>query len=599
MSTHVDGETGARCHQTMVEMRDGVRLNTFVFLPAGGGPRYPVILQRTPYGITNSGGTANLDVSQGWLPAADEPLRGSILRGWKNIVGQGYAAVYQDTRGRFGSEGEDRVYADDAADGWDTLEWISRQDWSNGRVGVSGSSAGATTAYAAASTRHPSLRAFWAQVGGSSIYDDVVCEGQSIEMERLWLWVAKNIPGLSDSHRAAARAKAGLSDAEMDAAAAGAMARYTRLDAARHDDPPYASSEDWMRLPLAGYPDFAVWQPFLDEIITHPAPDAFRAAHNFRRSIRIPGFHATTWYDIFLTSVLAAYSDIQARVGNQRLWIGPNGHYFIYQENFWPRDPYFEWFGCWLKDEETPLTAEPPIHYSPRAWSDDEAGYRADDWRYADRWPLAAARPLRLHLTPEGMLADKAPLPGRRDFTYDPRNPVPTQGGRNMAIDPGPLDQRPAEAHPDYGLTYAGDVLSEDLTLAGSVSVTLHVASDCPDTDFVAKLVEVHPDGRALLVMDGVVRMLFRDGTAAAQPLAPGEVAMVTIPLGHIHHTVRAGNRLRVDVSSSNFPRRARNTNSGNPVLARDTDAEIRIARNTVHHGGATPSFVEMLVLER
>ncbi|MEC8137539.1 MAG: CocE/NonD family hydrolase [Pseudomonadota bacterium] len=189
MSEFVDPETGARCHQMMVAMRDGTRLNTFVFLPTDG-EQFPVILQRTPYGIAKQDGSANHDVSQGWLPSPVEPLRGSILRGWRNITSHGYAAVYQDARGRFGSEGEDRVYADDASDGWDTLAWISEQDWTNGRVGMSGSSAGATTTYAAASTKHPSLRAFWAQVGGSSIYDDVVCEGQSIEMERLWQWVA-------------------------------------------------------------------------------------------------------------------------------------------------------------------------------------------------------------------------------------------------------------------------------------------------------------------------------------------------------------------------------------------------------------------------
>ncbi len=199
---------------------------------------------------------------------------------------------------------------------------------------MSGSSAGATTTYAAASTKHPSLKAFFAQVGGSSIYDDVVYEGQSIEMERLWLWVAKNIPGLSNSHRETARRKAGLSEVEMDAAAERAMAWYQPLDQARSDTPPYVGSEEWMGLPLAGYPDFSIWQPFLDEIVTHPAPDDFRAVHNFRQSIDIPGFHATTWYDIFLTSVLAAFSDIQARVGNQRLWIGPKGHYFIYEEQF-------------------------------------------------------------------------------------------------------------------------------------------------------------------------------------------------------------------------------------------------------------------------
>ncbi len=99
-----------------------------------------------------------------------------------------------------------------------------------------------------------------------------------------------------------------------------------------------------MRLPLTGYPEFSVIQPFLDEMLSHPAPDAFRAAHDFRRSITIPGFHATTWYDIFQTSVIAAFQHIQARAGQQRLWVGPNAHYFIYESQFWPRDPYFEWF---------------------------------------------------------------------------------------------------------------------------------------------------------------------------------------------------------------------------------------------------------------
>ena len=191
----VDPETGVRGFQTVVEMRDGVNLNTLVFLPVAGGPRFPTILARTPYGITTPPGRNMTDPAHGWLPAVDDPLRGSILRGWKATVARGYAAVYQDTRGRYASEGEDRVYFDDAEDGYDTIDWIANEAWSNGRIGMSGSSAGATTTLAAASRRHPSLACFWAQVGGSSIYDDVVCEGQSIEMERLWLWVAKNIPG--------------------------------------------------------------------------------------------------------------------------------------------------------------------------------------------------------------------------------------------------------------------------------------------------------------------------------------------------------------------------------------------------------------------
>ncbi len=586
-----------RCFQTMVPMRDGTRLNTFVFLPESGGPRFPVILHRTPYGITTSENQDWTDCTKGWLPSAAEPFRGSILRGWRSIVAHGYAAVYQDTRGRYGSEGEDSVYGDDAADGHDTLEWIASQPWTNHMVGMSGSSAGATTTLAAASQRHPTLRAFFTQVGGSSIYDDVVYEGQSIEMERLWLWVSRNIPGLSQSHREAVMQRFGLSAATLDAAAESAAARYTRLEAARQEQPPFVGSEDWMRLPLTGYPDFATWQPYLDEIITHPASDAFRARHNFRRTIDIPGFHVTTWFDIFQTSVLAAFNDIQARVGNQILWIGPNDHYFVYQQHFWPRDPYFEWFDYWLKGERNGIMDRPAVLYSPRDWVEDRENYVADDWQYAERWPPPGALPRRLYLRGDGRLTTEGEGGEPRRYVYDPRQPIPTLGGRNMLIDAGPRDQRPVQTLPQYGLMYQSEMLPEDVTIAGAVRVTLHVQSTCRDTDFIAKLIEVEPDGRAMLLMDGVVRAMYREPLIEPQHLTPDQVYRLTINLADIYHTFRAGNRIQVDVTSSNFPRRARNTNSGNPVLAHDSDAHIRVATNTVHHAGVTPSFLELPVL--
>jgi putative CocE/NonD family hydrolase len=594
-----DRAGGARAFQVMVAMRDGTRLNTFVFLPARGGPRWPVILHRTPYGITASDVREKTDCTKAWLPSTQEPFRGSILRGWRNIVAHGYVAVYQDTRGRHGSEGEDRVYADDAADGHDTLEWIAAQPWSNQMVGMSGSSAGATTTFAAASTRHPSLRAFFAQAGASSIYDDVVYEGQSIEMERLWLWVARNIPGLSQSHREAVMRRSRISGAELEAAADSAAARYTRLDAARHSDPPFVGSVDWLRLPLTDYPDFATWQPFLDEIITHPAPDAFRARHNFRRTIDIPGFHVTTWFDIFQTSVLAAFNEAQARTGTQKLWIGPNEHSFVYANNFWPRDPYFEWFDHWLKGGETGIMDEPAVYFSPRAWIEDRTDYVPDDWLHAERWPPPGARPHRLYLCGDGSLATDGPAGPPRSFDYDPRRPVPTLGGRNMLIDAGPRDQRPAHSLPHYGLIYRGAALEANLTIAGSVRVTLHIQSNCPDTDFVAKLIELMPDGRVMMLMDGVVRALYRHPSGEPRPLVPGQVERLTIDLGNIHHTFRAGHRVEVDVTSSNFPRRARNTNSGSPVLASDSEVDTRVATNTVHHAAATPSFIELPVLKR
>lgn len=607
---------GARALQVMVPMRDGTRLNTFVHLPPGARPgeRFPVILHRTPYGITSPAGEIGSDLvtdpARAWMPDPAAPMRGPILRGWRPIVAHGYASVYQDCRGRYGSEGEDHVYGDDAADGYDTLEWIAAQPWSNGRVGLSGSSAGATTALAAASTRHPSLQAFFVQVGGSSIYDDVVYEGQSIEMERLWLWVANNIPGLSASHREVAAARSGLSPAELDLAARRARERYVALDNARKLRPPYVGCEEWMHLPLVGYPDFAVWQPYLDELISHPAPDAFRAAHNFRATIDVPGFHATTWFDIFLTSVIAAFAEIQERVGNQWLWIGPNDHYFVYEESFWPRDPWFEWFGHWLKDEPAAIVSEPAVYYSPRCWVHGAAvtePYEPGDWRRSPTWPPAGVETRRWWLGADGTLSPDgpptagSPAAGGRSFRYDPASPVPTLGGRNMLITAGSRDQQPVQALPDYGLVHRSEPLAADLTIAGPVTATVHLSSDRPDTDVVVKLIEHHPDGRAMLLMDGVTRALYRatitGGPAEPQPLEPGRVYEVIVGLGHIHHTFTAGNRIEVDITSSNFPRRARNTNSGHPLQAADGPDDIHVATNTVHHGPDHLTSIDLPVL--
>jgi putative CocE/NonD family hydrolase len=587
---------GARCFQAMVPMRDGVRLNTFVFLPQDGGPRFPVILHRTPYGITLPGRNVS-DCTKGWLPDPQTPLLGAILRGWREIVRRGYAAVYQDCRGRWASEGEDHVYGDDAADGFDTLEWIASEPWTNHRVGLSGSSAGATTALAAASQRHPTVRAFFAQVGGSSIYDDVVYEGQSIEMERLWLWLAYNIGGLSASHREAVARQRGLKPADLAAIADSARARNTALDAAARANPPFIDSAEWMHLPLTGYPDFSVCQSYLDEMLRHPAPDEFRSRHNFRETINVPGFHVTTWFDIFLTSVLAAFTHLHSRLGNQRLWIGPNGHGFVYQNSFWPRDPYFEWFDHWLKDERTPIIEEPPVFYSPRAWVDDEKNYVANDWRHSTSWPPPGTVERKFYLTGDGRLSSDGPRGEARSYFYDPRRPVPTLGGRNMMIAAGSIDQRPVQALPNYGLSYRSEVLDKDLTIAGSVDVTLHVQSNCRDTDFVAKLIEQHPDGRAMLLMDGVVRAMYRDAGAGPKHLSPDQVYPLTIHLGDIHHTFSAGSRLQVDITSSNFPRRVRNTNSGNPILANDTAADIHVATNSVHHSERQPSLLLLPVI--
>jgi putative CocE/NonD family hydrolase len=268
----------------------------------------------------------------------------------------------------------------------------------------------------------------------------------------------------------------------------------------------------------------------------------------------------------------------------------------VYESQFWPRDPYFEWFDHWLKDVPTPIMDEPPVFYSPRAWVPDPEHYVAGDWRHAPAWPPPGTAEQRLYLRGDGTLGD-APAGAGRSYVYDPRQPVPSLGGRNMIITSGVHDQRPLRSLPGYGLVYAGEPLAEDLTVAGPVEVVLTAESDCPDTDFVVKLIDIQPDGAALLMMDGVLRALYRDGGSEPRPLTPGSRAEVRVNLGQIHHTFAAGHRIGVDVTSSNFPRRARNTNSGHPVLADDGPGDIRVATNTVHHAEGSASYLVLPVL--
>ena len=409
MNWITDAASGARCAQRMVPMRDGIRLNTFVFLPRTG-PRFPVILHRTPYGIAAADAGDKFDVLHAWLPNPAEPMRGSILRGWRAIVAHGYAAVYQDCRGRHGSEGEDRVYADDAADGYDTLDWIAAQNWTNGRVGMSGSSAGATTTFAAASTRHPSLRAFFAQAGGSSIYDDVVYEGQSIEMERLWLWVSRNIPGLSAVASRGGHERGSASATPNSMPPPSARPRATAGSTRRAmPTPPFIDSPDWMRLPLAGYSRF------------RDLAALSRRDHQPPGARRLPQ-HGT------ISAARSTFPDFTSRAGStssrpassrrsrtsrrapapRSCGSGRTSITLSMPSNFWPRDPYFDWFGYWLKDETTELIDEPAVFYSPRAWVEDRASYRPDDWRQAERWPPPGVTPRRLYLRGDGSLGEEA-----------------------------------------------------------------------------------------------------------------------------------------------------------------------------------------------
>jgi putative CocE/NonD family hydrolase len=566
--------------ETMVPMRDGIRLHTFVYLP---DPKvwphpYPAIVQRIPYGIGEPGILPGLN-----MPSAPG-LPSIILRGWKGVVTKGYASVFQDTRGRFGSEGTDRVYFDDGIDGYDTMEWVAAQPWCNGRVGMAGSSAGGITSYATAAQNPPHLFAIFAQAASANLYNEVVYEGQALEWERLPLWFLGHAHGLSSSHIHKLR----LPDQKLQEVMDQGKMIYNDLKS--HVLNP-VESKWWMHLPLLDYPAISLIQPFWNEVLSHPTQDNFRDNHDFKGRIEIPAIHVTTWYDIFFRSTLEAFTTIQKRGGHQKLFIGPGDHYAVYSPNFWPYDPFFLWFDYWLKGIDTGIMDAPPIYYYHMG---------TEKWRYADEWPPSGVECKTYYFHHNGLLSADVPTSEEfpRSYVYNPHNPVQTVGGRNLQISKGSLDQRPVE--PPYRtdvLLYKSEVLSHNVEIAGNVKVNLHASSTCKDTDFTAKLIDVHPDGSTMLVLDGVTRAIYRESPRHPVPMKPGKTYEFTIDIGDTSHVFKAGHQIQLDISSSNFPRRARNTNSGNLLYTGDSEMDIVIATNTIYHKFDFPSYLVLPVL--
>ncbi len=716
-----------QCAQTWVEVTDANRdctinpgfdcipgstktykLSTFVYLPCDnhvggcGGKKFPAIQQRVPYGIGSTAmNSSRLDPTKGSLSRS-----GAILRGWRTITDHGYAAVFQDTRGRYASEGADHVYGDDDDDGGGQalVDWIAGQPWSSGKVGASGSSAGSITAYAAASRpgKSGALKAIFAQAGGASIPNGVVYEGQSLELERLMLWVSGNIVGatgivgLSDFSFLGVPGKghvqlledfgANLTKLRDDLKYIQTLGRVLAL-AESPTSPTSFMTPEWLTLPLLNYPSscgipggeicntpppsgytplplqpphldpyFTEWQPYLNELMSHPTKDAWRDHRDFFATVEIPVLHAGCWYDIFANSTIRAFMDLQnsnrgLAKGNQKLFVGPGDHYSVYwdskRERFYPTDqgfnpnvesdPYFEWFDFWLKGEDTEIMERPSVYYSPidywpqfdyntaNCYPETPGGalncYWANcethkttypsiecrpewNWRYADEWRLPESKEQFFYLGNK-TLGPQIPQSDLDflSYTYDPLNPVPTFGGRNLSIAKGPLDQTPARTGRTDVLTYSGDPLTEELRIAGNVKVVLYASSNRDETDFVAKLIDFDPtSGKASLVQDGIIRAAYRNSPTTPEPLVPGEVYQFTIDLGEVLHVFPVGHIIQLDVTSSNFPRRARNPNNyaalaakGGTVAAASFE-DIQTADNQIYYGPLYPSHVVLPV---
>jgi putative CocE/NonD family hydrolase len=526
-------------------MRDGVRLSANIFRPAGSG-RYPTILVRTPY---NKGM--------------------EFTATYRAFVEHGYAVVIQDVRGRYKSGGQFEPLNQEIADGDDTLNWIARQAWSDGAIGMYGGSYLGIAQWKAALTHNPHLKAIFPYVSGDDDYlDRFYSPGGAMKLGHRLLWVAENYQ------------PRGVRPPRFE--------DYVRFLPTRLADVKAAGRE----IPL--------WQA----AESHPAYDAFWKQGSVRehlKSIGIPVYSVGGWYDNYVESDLDAFSTLSRTNKNVRVMVGPWAHVFNTRfagVDFGPqadvalRGEQLRWFDRWLKGLE-PVTLSGTPRSPVRIFV-----MGINQWRDEDEWPLTRAKEERFFLGANGDLGAQPEGDVKPDvFVYDPKNPVPTMGGAvccdSKVFAWGPMDQRVVEKRKDV-LTYTTAPLPADVEVTGPVKAVLWVSSSAVDTDFTVKLVDVFPSGEARNLTDGILRMRYRQSLEAPRLIRPGGVYRVVIDAGVTSNVFRAGHRIRAEISSSNFPRFDRNLNTDEMV----GDARDGVkATQTVFHDEARHSYLLLPVV--
>ncbi len=544
-------EPGRTLADQWVAMRDGVRLATDVYLPEGTGP-FPTILTRMPYGKTE--------------PYCYMPV---IAAYW---VRKGYAAVVQDVRGKWASEGtfEPNLTSNEVPDGYDTIDWITRQSWSDGRVAMWGESYFGFTTYAGATSGHPAL----------------VCIA----------------PGDISLDRYTATFRYGCLQLNTVGTWAISMTDQTYQDLSRLD---------YWHLPLAEMANGAgVPSKYFDELINNPAPSSFWEAHSLLDgydSIRIPVLHWGGWYDNYLGPTIADWrrmADNNVTAGHQHLFIGPWDHegtadrchrvglLAVTKDTATARwDTFCAFFDQYLSGFDNSFGNDAAVRYFVMG---------ADEWRSSASWPPADTKQTALYLSSDGKantLSGDGRLAFDRPrgsepadhFTYDPADPVQD----TLEIDCWSLsgqmgDRRSVQERRDV-LVYTTDVLADDLELTGPITAQIFFTSSAPDTDVTVALSDVAPDGSANLIQDGILRTRYRDGTATAEPLAPDQVYELTVDLWSTSYLVKSAHSLRVEISSSCFNRYDRNLNTGEPFGSGALPAK---AQQTVFHDATRPSHI-------
>ena len=538
-----------------VPMRDGTVLRADAYRPQSGA-RVPALLLRTPY-----------DRSVPLIPLSGiEPER---------AVAAGYAVVCQDVRGQFESDGDFYTFVTEGADGFDTVEWLAAQEWCDGSVAMVGRSYSATCQWLAASERPPSLRAICPVVTGSDFFRGWVYQGGAFQLgfNLFWNWMMS-----SKEQRAGTKPED--------------LFRHRPLRTVSLPDP------DWSR--------------FYFDWLDHPADDDFWAGMSVNRRyprIEVPALNVGGWFDVFLGGTLENFVRMRREGGSetarsgQRLLVGPWAHGSTY--GLFPDHG----FDLYRPGDSIDFTTEQleffDRHVRRRGDRDGEPPVRIfvmgeNRWRDEDDWPLARAMQTPWYLRQDGRFTEEPPGQEPPDrYVYDPHDPAPTIGGATslppklMRANAGPLDQRRLQERSDV-LVYTSDPLDRPLEITGPLAATLHAATDAPDTDFVVKLTEVWPDGRSLILAEGIIRCR----SAQGRLLDAGAVHEYTVDLVATSNLFAAGNRIRVLVTSSSFPRFDPNANSGY-AFGTDSNDDLRTARQTIFHDAARPSCVLLPVVAR
>lgn len=604
-----------------VTMRDGIRLATDVYRPARGGKpvpgRFPVVMERTPYGRNV---TSFRDITQANLKTPK--TRAEVAA---TYVAKGYVVVFQDCRGRYNSEGEFVKYLSEGADGFDTCRWLVAQPWSDGRIGTIGLSYAAHTQVALACLNPPGLKAMFIDCGGfSNAYQGGIRQGGAFELKQV-TW-AYNLGLESPEAQKSPRLMAALKGVDLKA---------------------WFASMPWKpgHTPLSLIPDYEAY--VLDQW-RHGDFDAYwkqvgiYAQGSYDRFADAAMVHMSGWYDPYSRTATDNYVGLSKRkIGPLRLIMGPWTHGA--RSTTYAGDVEFgsastldalghgdydaqrlAWFERHLKGSSV-SDPDPPVRLFVMGGGDGRKTAQGrlmhgGRWRSEAAWPIPDAQVTAFHLRSDGGLAPGKPEASAQQVTYDfdPNHPTPTIGGAVTSGEPlmrgGGYDQRegptiygsrqpylPLEARPDV-LVFQTPPLTEDVEVTGAISTKLWISSDGPDTDFTIKLIDVYPpsedypEGFALNLTDGILRCRYRDSWEAPAPMTPGQVYPIEVTAFPTSNLFKAGHRIRLDISSSNFPRFDVNPNTGAPE---GVGLDRRVARNGVYLGGGHPSHVLLPVIPR